>query len=158
MPNKSYSEKLRDPRWQKKRLEILSRDQFICRTCGDEKSTLEVHHLSYRKDPWDVPDEQLVTLCSHCHRVISHFGINILTQLESPLTCCFKVQRNGGQLCFFQYTYGFIICIVEGSSVHEIVNMKDRSLRDLMQCIINNWLFIGKDHLLIDQSPVHYGA
>lgn len=66
---KTYSDKLRDPRWQKKRLEILERDGWKCKGCGDKKSTLNVHHLYYEayKDPWDYPDKALKTLCEKCH-------------------------------------------------------------------------------------------
>ena len=64
-----YSEKLRDPRWQKKRLEILSRDCFTCRGCGDKTRTLHVHHRNYQrgKEPWDYANSVLVTLCEDCH-------------------------------------------------------------------------------------------
>lgn len=67
----TYREKLLDPRWQKKRLEILERDGWTCAYCGDTESTLHVHHKRYRRnvDPWDVPDSDLVTLCCHCHEV-----------------------------------------------------------------------------------------
>ena len=65
----TYSEKLKDPRWQKKRLEILQRDDFTCRICKDTESTLMVHHKTYLKDtePWDYPDNYFVTLCESCH-------------------------------------------------------------------------------------------
>jgi hypothetical protein len=65
----NYYAKLKDPRWQKKRLEILSRDSFTCRLCDDKESTLHVHHIRYAKgaDPWDYPDDCLVTLCESCH-------------------------------------------------------------------------------------------
>lgn len=64
-----YYAKLKDPRWQKKRLEILSRDTFTCRLCDDSENTLHVHHIRYEKgaDPWDYPDDCLVTLCESCH-------------------------------------------------------------------------------------------
>lgn len=64
-----YSEKLKDPRWQKKRLKILERDNFICQDCRDKKKTLHIHHKLYFKDkePWDIPDEYLITLCEECH-------------------------------------------------------------------------------------------
>lgn len=65
--NKSYSEKLKDPRWQKKRLEIMQRDEFACKNCGDTETTLYVHHQIYKSNPWDSPDEDLVTLCESCH-------------------------------------------------------------------------------------------
>ena len=46
----TYSEKLKDPRWQKKRLEIMDRDNFICQLCGDSETTLNVHHKRYLKN------------------------------------------------------------------------------------------------------------
>lgn len=64
-----YTEKFKDPRWQKKRLEIMERDNFECLHCGDTKSMLNVHHTHYigKADPWDYPDESLMTLCNNCH-------------------------------------------------------------------------------------------
>lgn len=66
-----YSAKLRDPRWQKQRLKILSRDDFACQSCLDSESTLHVHHCYYEagKEPWEYPEESLVTLCESCHAV-----------------------------------------------------------------------------------------
>lgn len=65
----SYAEKLKDPRWQRKRLEILNRDEFTCLSCGDKQRTLHVHHGCYLRgrDPWDYPSELLFTLCESCH-------------------------------------------------------------------------------------------
>lgn len=67
--SKSYSEKLKDPRWQKKRLEILNRDEWACCICGESENTLHVHHKSYvkGKDPWDYDDDNFETLCEFCH-------------------------------------------------------------------------------------------
>jgi hypothetical protein len=64
-----YAKKLLDPRWQKKRLDILHRDDFTCQACGDKTTTLHVHHCFYewKRDPWDYPDTSLVTLCEPCH-------------------------------------------------------------------------------------------
>ena len=65
----SYSEKLRDPRWQKKRLCVMQRDGFACRDCGDEKSTLQVRHCHYEKGgPWATDERLLLTLCGDCHQ------------------------------------------------------------------------------------------
>lgn len=65
----TYSEKLRDPRWQKMRLKIMERDGFQCQHCGSKEGTLNVHHRFYRKgaSPWDYEDSALVTLCEDCH-------------------------------------------------------------------------------------------
>lgn len=65
-----YLEKLRDPRWQKKRLEIMQRDGWKCGSCGREDKTLHVHHRYYTpgSDPWDYPDQAFLTLCEGCHQ------------------------------------------------------------------------------------------
>ena len=64
-----YSEKLRDPRWQKKRLEIMERDGFECQSCYSKKKELQIHHRYYLsgKEPWEHSSEALVTLCKDCH-------------------------------------------------------------------------------------------
>jgi hypothetical protein len=76
----SYSSKLKDPRWQKKRLQILQRDEFKCKSCGNDESTLHVHHMVYMVDnPWESADIDLVTLCENCHETyhtLSALGID----------------------------------------------------------------------------------
>jgi hypothetical protein len=69
MEKQKYSEKLKDPRWQKKRLEILNRDNWECQQCGDSESSLVVHHLRYipNHEPWEYSPHQLLTLCESCH-------------------------------------------------------------------------------------------
>jgi len=68
----SYSDKLKHPFWQKKRLEILERDNWKCRICQTKDKTLHVHHGYYEKDknPWDYPNESLSVLCDDCHNDI----------------------------------------------------------------------------------------
>lgn len=67
--NKEYLEVLKDPRWQRKRLEILNRDGFACQKCGNTQQTLAIHHREYLSGryPWDYPGELLITLCQKCH-------------------------------------------------------------------------------------------
>ena len=71
-----YSEKLQDPRWQKKRLEILDRDGWACRACCSKENTLHVHHIFYLPniEPWDVPNGLLITFCKDCHEGICERG------------------------------------------------------------------------------------
>jgi hypothetical protein len=71
MEKKTYSEKLKVPRWQKKRLEIFNRDKWTCRQCGEKENTLYVHHLKYScgKEPWDIDNDLLITLCESCHEI-----------------------------------------------------------------------------------------
>jgi hypothetical protein len=66
-----YWKKLKDPRWQKKRLAILERDKWRCLCCDEEERELQVHHLHYGDDPWAVSDALLVTVCDECHAVLS---------------------------------------------------------------------------------------
>lgn len=92
----TYSEKLKDPRWQKKRLEILNRDDWTCRYCGDKETTLHVHHELYTKgaDPWDYDDYLLTTLCEECHE-INHL---VKTDLEKLLLSAVRVRMiEGGE-------------------------------------------------------------
>lgn len=64
-----YADKLKDPRWQKKRLEIFERDEWTCQVCKSKDETLCVHHWYYEKgkSPWDYPNSSLTTMCMDCH-------------------------------------------------------------------------------------------
>jgi hypothetical protein len=65
----TYAEKLKDPRWQKKRLEIFQRDKFRCMECFSDEKSLQVHHIAYKgKEPWDTPNKLLITYCHECHQ------------------------------------------------------------------------------------------
>lgn len=70
----TYSEKLKDPRWQKKRLEIMERDIWACRLCGDTETELHVHHENYNGEPWE--SDNLITLCKYCHFLIEELRIS----------------------------------------------------------------------------------
>lgn len=72
MSKLSYYQKLKDPRWQKRRLEVLDSSGFACQLCSNESSTLHVHHNAYisGRDPWDYDEDQLTVLCEECHKNI----------------------------------------------------------------------------------------
>lgn len=93
----SYAEKLKDPRWQKKRLEVLERDEWKCVYCGAEDKTLHVHHVIYltKRAPWEYHHSFLQTVCVDCHELVSapdgfdHQGdadglLEIILQLGGP--------------------------------------------------------------------------
>ena len=95
MSNKKeeYGESLKDPRWQKKRFDILNRDNWTCQICGSKEKTLHVHHLCYdkNKNPWEYDEMSLITLCEGCHKlehdinfreIIAIFGQNGYTKFE----------------------------------------------------------------------------
>ncbi len=68
--NTTYAEKLSNPLWQRKRLEVFNRDNFACTNCGRNNLTLHIHHIKYLKgaDPWEYENHFLTTLCKVCHK------------------------------------------------------------------------------------------
>lgn len=72
----NYSELLKDPRWQRKRLEIYQLDGWRCRKCCSKENTLNVHHLYYEKNrmPWEYDNSALVTLCERCHSIVRNIN------------------------------------------------------------------------------------
>ena len=97
MSNAAYQQKLKSPNWQRKRLEILQRDNFTCKLCGDTEQSLHVHHEKYDGDPWNIPNEHLTTLCSDCH--------SITHELEE-----YKIKKVGKdpiaeEMCVYAYAY-----------------------------------------------------
>lgn len=65
----TYSDKLKNPKWQKKRLEILNLHGFKCEKCGCEDKELHVHHRFYLKgrEVWQYDNDVFQVLCCDCH-------------------------------------------------------------------------------------------
>jgi hypothetical protein len=65
----SYSDDLKHPLWQRKRLEVLQSHEFKCEWCEDKEATLHIHHSYYQRGlkPWEYPIESLHPLCKTCH-------------------------------------------------------------------------------------------
>lgn len=89
-----YEQLLFDPRWQKKRLEILKRDDWRCVRCGNNTETLHVHHAYYTRgvDPWDHPADCLSTLCESCHN-IEHGKESPLAKSLALMLACFMINN-----------------------------------------------------------------
>jgi 5-methylcytosine-specific restriction endonuclease McrA len=67
---REYEERLKDLRWQRKRLAVLERAGWSCEACGrKEEVSLQVHHGYYERDalPWEYPERALYVLCDSCH-------------------------------------------------------------------------------------------
>jgi len=64
------NEAYKDPRWQKRRLQIMERDGWACVACRRTDETLHVHHKAYYGMPWEVSDHDLQTLCEQCHEAL----------------------------------------------------------------------------------------
>ena len=81
-----YSKYYKDSRWQQKRLEIMKRDNWTCRSCGatGEGVTLNVHHAYYEKGrkPWEYSNKILVTWCEDCHEIRHEMNKDILLALS----------------------------------------------------------------------------
>lgn len=69
----TYSEKLKSPLWQRKRLQVYERDNWTCVLCSDNATELHVHHKSYQpgKEPWEYELDNFSTLCKHCHAAVT---------------------------------------------------------------------------------------
>lgn len=80
MANQEYIELLRDPRWQRKRLEKLQQANWRCARCFSSDKTLNVHHKLYRKGamPWEYRDDELEVLCDACHKKMHWYRAEIL--------------------------------------------------------------------------------
>lgn len=60
-----YLARLKHPSWRKLRREVMIRDNFMCRLCGEEAT--EVHHLTYRRLGHE-PLEDLIAVCRDCNQ------------------------------------------------------------------------------------------
>jgi hypothetical protein len=112
-----YSSRLRDPRWQRRRLEVLEKALWRCSQCGEEKKELQVHHLIYRKGnmPWEYADEDLAVLCVECHELATDAKAAIdqgMINLKFP-----------GQIDGLLTVLGFI----DGRMKNPIKKMKERN-------------------------------
>lgn len=105
----TYSEKLKHPKWQKKRLDILERDGWACKSCGDTETTLHIHHHQYNKgaSPWEYDNDLLVTYCEDCHAVVE----DIIKRDEKVNSIVSKKIIVTGEMVL-------VISFVNNSSVH----------------------------------------
>lgn len=98
----SYAEKLKDVRWQRKRLELLEKSQWRCSniqlgTCPNyetpDKNTLAVHHRIYlpKTEPWDYEAWAYQVLCDDCHKqaqLIMQQAQTALAKSEALMGAC----------------------------------------------------------------------
>lgn len=98
-----YLEQIKSPKWQKRRLEILNRDNFTCQICGCTENTLHVHHTIYipGRKIWEYEDDQLITLCEGCHAEehgdLAEMVNNLITDLKFQGLTNFEIQAYLGR-------------------------------------------------------------
>ena len=91
MKKEEYHQLLKDGRWQRRRLEIMQRDDFKCRDCGTTDD-LNVHHIRYiaGHKPWEYEDIDLITLCGKCHKK-RHEKIEDFQESMMCKSCAFQL-------------------------------------------------------------------
>lgn len=70
MNNFIYETYLNSPEWAVKRELRLGIDKYTCQECGS-RHNLEVHHRTYKNIGNEDVLNDLLTLCTHCHRDLS---------------------------------------------------------------------------------------
>lgn len=122
----SFSEQYKHPNWQKKRLEILERDQFTCQRCGDTESTLHVHHTYYGSNLklWEYGDRGLITLCEECHEKVH----GISQSIKHMVTELLNKYRDGDDIdrLYIAHKAFVIACLdVDGDYIKRISDCWD---------------------------------
>ena len=69
MVDKGPRLRLRPKEYSELHRSVLKRDGWRCQSCGSSAG-LEVHHIAPRSKLGDDVEENLITLCWHCHRQI----------------------------------------------------------------------------------------
>jgi hypothetical protein len=129
-----WSAAYRDSRWQKKRLEVMNRDEWTCRSCGasGDGITLNVHHSYYEsgKAPWEYDSDTLVTWCENCHlnihhtmkllmkRIVNGGGFDMLGELLGYSDGMLKNPCNDHP----RYNHGYAACIKATSITAKTAN------------------------------------
>lgn len=125
-----YQELLRDPRWQRKRLEVMNRFNFRCAACKRGDRELHVHHRYYvtGRLPWEYPDSAFVCLCEPCH------GLAPVTddfhEWEAAIACAESRGLDGAAVTFLL------------DALHREASIRGKTTTEL----VGNLLYAYSDH------------
>lgn len=116
MSKESYVELLKDPRWQRKRLEKLQEADWRCEGCFNDKIALHVHHLKYRRgaDPWEYDLSELEVLCESCHEAFHQAKEELLEIINSA----------GGYLVHKLHGYAQAAASIEANRTTVVSNIR----------------------------------
>ena len=137
----TYSEKLKLPAWQKKRLQILNRDLFTCCLCTDDQSTLHIHHKAYIKgrEPWDYEDDNFLTLCKYCHGIVEFFKNDMIQPLH--ITRVFNAEWNCyfiTLICLSDFGLGIVFFrYYEDGTIQHVLSLKKSTLEGFSNILKN---------------------
>lgn len=142
-----YHEQLADERWLVKKQEILSIHHHkcsLCKTRGDEKNPLEIHHKYYifGNRPWDYNSSVLVPLCRNCHHLIHETIAPIAyadikdTYIPTSLSPC---KRCNGLGYFTEFAHKNNGCCYKcnGYRFEELINSENVSIENYLDQTIN---------------------
>lgn len=99
----AYSDQLKHPNWQRRRLEVLQSADFACARCGERDKPLHAHHKVYLRGrfPWDYPDDLLECLCDPCHAAAHQYkdrlDLQIARRPSSDLPAIARLMDRLGQ-------------------------------------------------------------
>lgn len=141
----SYSDQLKSPKWQKKRLEILQLHDFKCDECNDKETQLHVHHRFYIKGrkAWEYDNDVFQVLCEKCHskvhekkesqiieKIPDKFEVvikNISSYNDKELMCLEIVLNDVRNLKLYEDFWSDLAeCFGDGSYVNVIDYIKDK--------------------------------
>ena len=60
--------------WYQARKRILERDKSTCQQCGFTGKGLAIHHCEFKRNGGTEGDDNLITLCRHCH-MVEHWNL-----------------------------------------------------------------------------------
>ena len=103
MKREDYHELLKDGRWQRKRLEVMQRDNFTCTKCGTTND-LNVHHVRYidGHKPWEYDNADLITLCGSCHKATHEDIERKERESEEYVECMWRAEQYNGLLLYYK--------------------------------------------------------
>ncbi len=117
----------------------MERDEFTCKMCLDNSTTLHVHHKYYQygNDPWDYEDNCFITLCSNCHELeemqIKEYSKLLIDTLKKSefLADDWRRFASGINLANLRYPPEVVASLVEHL-------LQDKRLQELTFSIITN--------------------
>jgi hypothetical protein len=103
MTKEEYHQLLKDGRWQRRRLEIMQRDDFKCRECGTTND-LNVHHIRYiaGRKPWEYDDGDLITLCGDCHKKTHELIEQERDEIDAYFECEYRAKQIDGLFVYYK--------------------------------------------------------
>lgn len=102
---KNYNSYIRSDKWKQKRNEFIKKYK-VCACCGSNEN-LNVHHLSY-DNLGNESDEDLLLLCSRCHKYVHKGKIKIFYMNDEQIEAFDKISDIIGDV-FMEFLYGYII-------------------------------------------------